>query len=476
MKNFTLFCLFIFSLSHTVKAQIVIGKPTLGFTQACASTSFNNYNVSFVFSPATGLGENNQFNIELSDETGSFTNATILYTSSPGSITASPAMLSFSFPEDTAGEAYRIRVKSTSPIATSTPSDAFPAYFKAQDSPFTINNLIANAVFCSGGSYLLTIDNPGGPLNDSPLNYPGLTFDWYKVTGETTSVYVASGESLTVSQSGTYFVETNYGSCTSNSYSNRVTVSEASSEVEITISSSLGNPYCASDGPTLLSAINGDAYQWYKDGEEISGATQQMLETNESGNYYVTVDLGDCVASASIDLETTDFTSSVNLPEGTTALEEDQVIEVIVTTTAVNPVFEWYVNGAVIPGATDNTFEISAQGNYRVIIRQTAGCISSQEFLFNITEAFPDVSKIPNVVSPNGDGINDTWVIPQAYVSGTNAQVTIISAQGKVVLDTKDYQNNWPSYDFEFKTVNAVYYFVIKGQGKVKKGTITVIR
>ena len=476
MKNFTFVCFIVFSLSQIAKAQIVIGKPTLGFTQACASNSFNNYNVSFVFSPIAGVGPTNQFIIELSDETGSFTNPTVVYTSTAGSVTSSPATLNFALPTSTSGEGYKVRIKSTSPVASSTPSDPFPAYYKSQDSPFTINNLVENAVYCSGGSYVLTIDNPGGPLNDSPLNYPNLTFDWYRETSETTSVFVTSGETLTVTQPGTYFVETNYGSCTSNSYSNRVTVSEASSGAEITISSSLGNPYCSSEGPTTLNALNGDSYQWYKDGEEISGATEQMYETNESGYYTVTVDLGSCVANASIDLVTTDFSASSNLPEGNTSLEEDETIQVVVTTTAVNPVFEWYLNGSPIPGENSDTLEVSSQGNYSVIVRQTVGCISSMEFPFNIIEAFPDVSNIPNVISPNGDGINDTWVIPQAYVSGTNTQVVIMSAQGKVVLDTKDYQNNWPSYDFDFKDITPVYYFVIKGQGKAKKGSITVLR
>lgn len=477
MKKITLIIFIVFSVIQISKAQIVISKPNLGFTQACASDSFNSYNVSFIFSPTSGVSGSNQFIVELSDGTGDFSSPTVVYTSVAGSLTVSPATVSFSLPTDASGEAYRVRVKSTVPVATSTPSDPFPGYFKAQDSPYTINNLIGTAVYCSGSSYLLTIDNPGGPLNDSPLNYPGLAFNWYKEITETTSVFVASGESLSVSEPGTYFVETDYGSCTSNSYSNRVEVTEASSgNEELSINSSLGNPYCESDGPTILSAVNAISYQWYIDGEEIAGATSQTYETNDSGNYTVSLDLGDCSATASIDLVTTDFSSSVNVSEGDIMLDEDETIYIEVTTTATNPEFEWYVGSSLISGETNNSYEISSQGNYKVVVKQTTGCISSQEFVFNVMEAFPDVSDIPNVVSPNGDGINDTWVIPQTYVSGTGTQVLIISAQGKVVLDTKDYQNNWPSNNFDFNKVNSVYYYMIKGQGKSKQGSITVIK
>lgn len=477
MKKITILSFIVLSAIQIAKAQIVIGKPNLGFTQACASPSFNTYNVTFIFSPDSGLSGSNQFIVELSDSNGDFSNPEVVYTSAAGSITVSPASISFSLPIDASGEAYRVRVKSTSPVATSTPSDPFPGYYKAQDSPFTINNLIGTAVYCAGSSYLLTIDNPGGPLNDSPLNYPGLVFNWFKEVTETTSVFVASGETLSVSEPGTYFVETDYGSCTSNSYSNRVTVSEAStSGSDLTINSSLGNPYCQADGPTLLSAVNAEAYQWYLDGNEINGAVNQTYQTNESGTYTVSLDLGDCNATATIDLVTTDFTSSTNISEGDVILNEDETVYIEVTTSADNPQFEWFVGNSPIAGATENSYEISNQGNYKVVVTQTIGCISSHEFNFNVIEAFPDVSDIPNIVSPNGDGINDTWVIPQAYVSGTGTQVVIISAQGKVVLDTKEYQNNWPSNNTNLSNVNAVYYYMIKGQGKSKQGSITVIK
>ena len=479
MKNYTLITIFflIALISKSdLNAQIVIGTPNLGFSQACAGPSFNTYNVTFTFSPETSLGASNQFIVQLSDASGSFSNPTVVFTSNSGAITTSPATVSFSLPTTTSGEAYKLRVKSTSPVATSANSIAFPAYYKIQDSPFSIKNLISTAAYCSGGSYLLTIDNPGTGSNDSPLQYPSLTFNWYKETSPTTSVFVASGNSLSVNQPGTYFVETNYGSCTSNSYSNRVAVTEASSDVTSSISSSLGNPYCSSEGPTTLSAINGVGYQWYKDGAQISGATSQMYSTNEPGTYLVTVNLGNCQTNASIVLENSGFTSDIDVT-GTNVLLDGETLVATVTTDAVNPEYEWYLNNALITNATSNSYEASELGNYKVVIKQTSGCIASNEFEFIIIEPFPDVAKIPNVISPNGDGINDTWVIPQEYVSGTNTEVMVLSPQGKVMLQTNDYQNNWPQNQLDYKDVNPVFYYIITTQdNKTRKGSITVVK
>ena len=478
MRNFTLIYIIVFILciSKTINAQIVISKPSLGFTQACASPSFNSYNVTFTFSPEAAVTLTNQFIIVLSDENGSFDNSTTIYTSSQGAITTSPATITFSVPTTISGEAYKVKIKSTSPAASSTPSEAFPAYYKIQDTPFSINNLIATGMYCSGGSYLLTIDNPGDAMNDSPLQYPSLTFNWYKEINETNFVFVDSGETLSVSQPGTYFVETNYGTCTSNSYSNRVIVSESDSETTSEISSSLGNPYCSSEGATTLSTISGESYQWFINGKEISGATSQMYETNEPGNYTVNINLGNCNTSASINIENTGFTSSINVPENNT-INEGETLVATVSTDAINPEFEWYLNDTLIANEITNTYEATQTGNYRVVVTQTNGCEASSEFIFMIREPFPDVANIPNLISPNGDHINDTWTIPQKYVNGANAEITILSSQGEIILQTNDYQNNWPENEINFKDINPVYYYIIKtSTNQIKKGSITVVK
>ena len=475
-------CVFVTFLSlEQVQAQLVIGQPNLGFSQACASDSFNTYSVSFVFSPESALNTSNQFTVELSNAEGDFSGAEVIYTSSPGSITASPATIDFSIPQTTAGESYRIRIKSSAPAATSTPSTPFAAYYKLQDSPFTINNLVSTGAYCTGGSYLLTIDNPGSGNNDSPLNYPSLTFNWYKETGPTTSVFVAEGSSLLVDEEGTYFVETNYGTCTSNSFSNRVTISEVSTSGEgnVTISSSLGNPYCPEQGLTTLSTVGGNSYQWFKDGVEIPDATNQMYQTDESGTFSVQVDLGECSAIGTIDLVSELFYSEINVDEVNQILT-DETLYIEITTDAVSPEFTWYLNDEVITEATENSYEATELGNYSVVITETVGCNGSRTYDFVIergVEPFPDVPNIPNVVSPNGDFINDTWVIPLQYTTGTNTEVMILNEQGKVVFQTLDYQNNWPEDDLNLTSVNKVFYYIITPvEGNVKKGSITIVK
>ncbi len=337
--------------------------------------------------------------------------------------------------------------------------------------------MVSTGAYCAGGSYLLAIDNPGTGFNDSPLNYPSLTFNWYKETGPTTSVFITEGPTLSVSVEGTYFVETNYGTCTSDSFSNRVTIIEATSGVaEAGISSSLGNPFCPSQGSTTLSTIGGNSYQWFKDEIPIPDATNQMYLTNEAGTFAVQVDLGDCSASGSIVLESELFDADINVSEFN-AIEEGETLSVLVTTTAINPIFEWYLNDVLITGATEDNYDITQIGSYKIIVTDTSGCNGSRAFLFVVNEPFPDVEKIPNVISPNGDGINDRWMIPTKYVSGTNTTVMIMNNYGKIVLQTNDYLNNWPENNLNLSSINQVFYYVIQTtDNETRKGSITVIK
>ena len=479
LLNNYLVIVLIFSLFKITNAQIVISRPQLGFTQACGSDNFNEFNINFTLSQENNLNADNQFSIELSDAMGDFSNSQIITPNVPPQITGSFVRMQFGLPRETSGDQYRIRVISSSPVARSSSSISFPAYFRIQDSQFTINNLEQTAEYCRGGGFVLTIDNPGRNDNISPLQFPSLSYNWFREVSPTEAELVATTVSFEVTEPGTYFVETNYGSCPSNSFSNRVTVTESSStDISSIISSSLGNPYCINDGPTTLRAsASGNAYQWFLNNELIPGATEQEYITNEQGNYTVNIDIGICSATADIDLINS-FTSSINISE-TNFIETDETLEVVVTTNAIDPVFTWFFNDNIIADEISNTLNVSDAGNYRIVISQSGDCVVTEEFTFEITKPvvlFPDVTNIPNIITPNNDGVNDTWIIPQEFVNGTNTNVVIINSTGKIVLETSNYQNNWPNESIDLKTNSPVFFYIITLENnETRKGSITVI-
>jgi gliding motility-associated-like protein len=185
------------------------------------------------------------------------------------------------------------------------------------------------------------------------------------------------------------------------------------------------------------------------------------------------------MASGSIDLVSELFESEINV-NPTNNMLEGETLNVTVTTTAISPEYFWYYNNQLMTEETQDTYEASEFGEYEVVITETAGCSGSRSYQFTILEGvdpFPDVDKIPNVISPNGDLTNDTWVLPLKYTTGTNTEIVILNEQGKVVFQTIDYQNNWPEDDLNLNSVNQLYYYIItSSDGKVKKGSITIVK
>ena len=217
----------------------------------------------------------------------------------------------------------------------------------------------------------------------------------------------------------------------------------------------------------------------YKNGVIIPDATDQQYQTTESGTFSVQVDLGECSASGSIDLVSELFNSEINVDESN-SIEEGETLMVIISSDAIAPEFQWFYNGELISNATTDTYEASLFGDYEVVITETSGCNSSKSYIFTIEEEldlFPDVAKIPNVISPNGDNINDTWVLPQQYVSGTNTEVMIMDNRGVIVFQSNGYQNNWPQTNLNINSINKVFYYIITTENdETKKGSITVLK
>lgn len=472
-KKYTFLIVSLLLLSN-IKSHSQIGAPTpLGFTQICASSSFNSYTINFSFTLGSFSG-GNVFSLQMSAPDGTFTTPTpITILSSNTSI--SPGSITFSVPNTTASQTYRFRVLSSSPALVGPSSAVFPAYFRAFDNAFYINNQSATASYCSGGNFILSID-PNTASDPSPLPFTNLKYKWYK-----NNVVIAGqiGTTLSVNSAGTYYVEIDYGSCTTASSitrSQNVVVTQAVTGLSFPLTASVPNPLCTGQ-TTLLSTTAGYQYQWFKDNVAIAGATNNSYLATESGLYYVNVNAGSCSAqSANYTVQFIDFTSSLDVDDEEFILPGQNLIATA-TTTAINPSFQWFFNNQPIVTETTNTITATQEGNYKIEITQNSSCVVSNTLTFKLTFGTP-ATKIPSVVSPNNDGKNDTWKLPTEYIgTASNTTIKIISEQGTEVFNTSDYQNDWPQTPIDFKSVSPVFYYIINKQGQgEKKGSITFIR
>ena len=475
-KYFFCFLTLVLSLTTAIHAQ-VITPQNLEISKICAGSN-NKFDATFNYS---GFPAFTTFEVILSDNLGSFTNPTSTTTLATVDLSVSKKTITFAIPATLIGsETYSLRVKSSTGLVSAKFNNrdlttSFPAYFKPYEDVYFINNKNPTAYLCSGGSITLAIDNPTPSIqNSSPSNYPNIKYKWYN---NATVIVGQTGSSIIVNSAGTYYVEIDYASCTdSNSRSNSVTVTQVSGTV-LPITSSLGNPFCSGGAVTTLTSATGNTHQWYKENVKIEGATENTYQTNQPGTYSVSIDYGNCQSNSVINLEAYQIESSINIAS-TSTLVSGETKTVVASSNAINPTYEWYQNDLLISGATSNTYDVTIEGSYKVIVTQNSGCIIQDEIPFVVNPVVDsNVTTIPNLISPNNDGINDTWVIPQEYAVGNNAEVLLMDSNGEIVLKTNGYLNNWPEAALDFKNINPVYYYIITTQDKkVKKGSITIVK
>jgi gliding motility-associated-like protein len=79
------------------------------------------------------------------------------------------------------------------------------------------------------------------------------------------------------------------------------------------------------------------------------------------------------------------------------------------------------------------------------------------------------------VITPNSDGINDSFVIrTDERLNIKSWHLIIYDRWGRLVYQTKDYKNDWRASDLN----NGIYFYILRSStaGLVYKGSISVLK
>lgn len=207
-------------------------------------------------------------------------------------------------------------------------------------------------------------------------------------------------------------------------------------------------------------AIPGATYEWYIDGDLVTGQTGRILTTDEEGVFRVIATRGDCTAE---DSETITF---VDNPDGglpnrrfiCNRVENRDCAQAppqnasctFQLEAAFGTSWQWYraetpiTPRIILPGQTNRTFTVTAPGYYSVDIVGATGCITT-DFTEVVERCQPELN-LPNVFRPDGDQeINKTFsVMPfQAFVRAEGFQVFIYNRWGEMVYQSNKLDFKW---------------------------------
>ncbi len=126
-------------------------------------------------------------------------------------------------------------------------------------------------------------------------------------------------------------------------------------------------------------------------------------------------------------------------------------------------------NAAVLQPVSTPTDDIT----YTLIVTSADGCSASDQVLVKVLKT----PTIPNVFTPNGDGINDTWVI-QYLESYPGATVDIFNRYGSLVYHSLGYPRAWDGTYNGKQMPAGTYYYVInpKNGRKQLTGFVDIVR
>ncbi|GEO07384.1 hypothetical protein AAE02nite_50480 [Adhaeribacter aerolatus] len=193
----------------------------------------------------------------------------------------------------------------------------------------------------------------------------------------------------------------------------------------------LGKDTTLCKGTTLLLQLSnpGLSYKWN------TGATTSSLLVNEKGTYWVEVFNGFCVKRDSIKIN---YEEKEDLSIDKEICGNNSLVLDAGFTNATH--YEWQ------DGTTKSTFNVSKSGVYTVKLREGA---CNFILSFNVKICL----KVPNVITPNNDGFNDTFFIQG--VDSKEWKLELFNRWGQLIYRSNNYENDWTGTN----SPDGVYYY-----------------
>lgn len=214
-----------------------------------------------------------------------------------------------------------------------------------------------------------------------------------------------------------------------------------------------GSPNLCPGGSVMLTAnttaVN-PTYAWFINGSAIPNANAATFNASAVGSYHVTVTSAGCSATSpatSVTLSSTPPTPTVTRTGNT-----------LNSSSATGN--QWYKNGTIITGATNQTYNLTSNGNYTVVVTVN-GCNSAPSSSLSVTNVtgIKEAELLKFEIYPNPTAGQLSLTFP----TERPAQIIVSDLAGKVVMK----QEVKPGSKLDLsKASKGIYVIQVTSEGK----------
>lgn len=219
-------------------------------------------------------------------------------------------------------------------------------------------------------------------------------------------------------------------------------------------------------------SIPGATYSWTGPNGFTSNVREPKFigSLNSTGKYMATVKLGKCF-SAPIETEVTVLVKpDLKLSTGDTITSD---VPYVVTAESKFPTTWYPLTNFDNPTSSVARVKLPLGANVITCIASNQGCETKGTINVFVKQGFN--LNATNLMTPNGDGLNDRFVIPNIN-NFTNYSLTIFNRGGMEVYATTAYANDWEGNWKGNLVPDGSYWWVLKTADRFYKGAITIKR